>query len=225
MGAFIHENRYVLLILAIFAYTVIYLYRFQRKQAFDREFQYLLQKGTPEECRKHLQSPAGKKIYHEYELKIRELDSDLHFDRRKEARELIQELLSTPMKERDFIAFHNKALNFAVQEKDPEIAEQVCSAFSKYKRHAKYATEARQVTDIYLYRKADYIDKLTASSQKTGKPSVKATAYYRIARQYYYLKDMENCRRYLEMAYTVFPDKTWRKLIDELLKGDYAQFA
>ena len=156
--------------------------------------------------------------------RMRQLDAALKYDEREEARALIQELLSTPMKERDFITFHNKALNFAVQEKDPEIAEQVCSAFSKYKRHSKYAKEARQVTDIYLYKKADHIDELASAAEKAKKPSVKATAYYRIARQYHSLGDDENCTRYLEMAYTVFPDKTWQKLLDGPLKGDYAQF-
>lgn len=225
MGRLVQSSRYVLLLLAILAYTVVYLYRFQRKQAFDREYQYLLQRGSFSECQNHLRSASGIKIYHDYELMLRELEAAFRFDNRAKARKLIKELLFMPMKEKDFVDFHNKALNFAVMEKDPVIAEHVFEAFSKYKRHAQYAAEARQIVDIYLYRKANHIDGLVSAVDKMRKPSRKATAYYRIARQYYSLGEVENCQRYLEMAYMAFPDKTWQKLINELLKGNYEQFS
>lgn len=224
MGQFIQDNRYALLILAIFVYAAITIYRYQRRQAFEREYQYLLHKGSLQECRDHLYSKTGRRIYHEYELKLRELDAALQYDHRDEARALFEELFSAPMREKDFVDFHNKALQFAVEEKDPEMAEKVCAAFSRHRRHAGYAAEARQVTDIYLHHKANHIQELIASADKKRKPSQKATAYYRIARQYYSLGETETCRKYLEMAYTVFPDKTWQKLIDELLKGNYEQF-
>ena len=125
--------------------------------------------------------------------------------------------------EKDFISFQNQALNYAVQEKDAALAERVCKAFGKYKRHARFAAEARQVTDIYILRRTDRIEELLTAAARTKKPSEKATAYFRIAKQYHYLDRPEERRKYLEMAYAAFPDRTWQDMLRNILEGDYEQ--
>lgn len=224
MGSFIQSYRHMLLMLSILAYTTVYLYRLQRKSAFDRQFQYLLLHGSFYKCLEHLDSKVGRKIYHDYELALLRFEATLRYDRADETRELIKKLTLMPMKEKDFISFHQRVLEFAVEHKDFAMAETVFEAFSKHKRHAKYAAEAREVIDIYLYHKTNYIDRLVANVNSLKSPSRKATSYYRIARQYYSLGDAESCKKYLEMAYSALPDKTWHKLIGELLRGNYEQF-
>lgn len=223
MNALLQNLRYVILIMAIFAYAVISLYRFQRKQAFDNSISYLLASGGYASYCERLFSQTGRKIYHEYELKLKQLKAAVAFERREDARALIRELSSMPMRERDFIAYNKEVLGFAVQEKDTAMAEDVCSAFRKYRRHAKYAQDALQVKDIFILRQSNHIEELAAAAEKAKIPSEKATAYFRLAKQYHYLGEEGRCRQYLEMAYTAFPDSTWQKLIKGILDGSYEQ--
>nr|WP_325195659.1 hypothetical protein [uncultured Oscillibacter sp.] len=223
MSAFLQDFRYVILILAIFVYAVIFMYRFQRKQAYDNSISYLLASEGYEAYCQRLYSKTGRKIYLEYELKLKQLKAAVDFGKREDARALIKELSSTPMKERDYIAYNKEVLSFAVQEKDAAMAEDVCSAFKKYRRHAKYAQDALQVKDVFILHKSNHIEELIAAAEKTKIPSEKATAYFRIAKQYHYLDEHERCQQYLEMAYTAFPDSTWQKLIKGILDGNYEQ--
>lgn len=213
----------MILILAIFAYAVIFMYRFQRKQAYDNRISYLLaSEGYHAYC-EELSSETGRKIYLEYELKLKQLKAAVDLEKREDARTLIQELSAMPMRERDYIAYNKEVLNFAVQEKDAALAEDVCSAFGKYRRHAKYAQDALLVKDVFILRRSNHIEELVAAAEKTKRPSEKATAYFRIAKQYHNLGEQERCRQYLEMAYTAFPNNTWQKLIKGILDGNYEQ--
>lgn len=221
MNGFVQNFRYIILILAIFFGAVISMYRFQRKQAYDNRLSHFLGECDYEAFCKQLDSKTGRKIYVTYELKLKQLKAAVCCGKREDARKLIEELSSEPMREKDYIAYNTEVLNFAVQEKDPALAERVCTAFEKYKRHKKYATEARQVRDIYILHKANHIDELKETARKVKSPSQKATAYFRIAKQYHYLHSADLCRQYLEMAYTTFPDKTWQNLIKGILDGDY----
>lgn len=199
------------------------MYRFQRKQAYDNSISYLLASEGYEAYCQRLYSKTGRNIYLEYELKLKQLKAAVDFGKREDARALIKELSSTPMKERDYIAYNKEVLSFAVQEKDAAMAEDVCSAFKKYRRHAKYAQDALQVKDVFILHKSNHIEELITVAEKTKIPSEKATAYFRIAKQYHYLDEHERCQQYLGMAYTAFPDSTWQKLIKGILDGNYEQ--
>ena len=87
----------------------------------------------------------------------------------------------------------------------------------------KYSREAEQVYDIYLLRRSNHIEELQTFAAKVKNPSSRAMAYYRIARQYYYMDDIGQCRKYLTMSKNVFPDLTWRSVIQKLLDGDYSE--
>lgn len=223
LSAFWQSFRYVILILTIFAYAVVLMYRFQRKQAYDIGISRLLAaEGYDSYCGR-LYSETGRKIYLDYELKLKQLQAAVDFGKRDDARALIQELSSVPMRGRDYVAYNKEVLNFAAQEKDAAMAEDVCSAFRKYRRYEKYARDAQQVKDIFILRRSNHIEELAAAAEKTRIPSEKATAYYRIARQYHNLGDQDRRRQYLEMAYTAFPDSTWQKLIKGMIDGSYEQ--
>lgn len=222
MRQFLLEYRQFIMILVIFAGTVLYLYRYQRKQAFDRKTAWLLGKADYDTYRAHLFCDTGRRIYHDYELKQKELIGALKWDKRREAADLIRQLSVMPMREKDFLEFNNQALNFAVQEKDASLAEQVCEALQRNKRHARAAAEARLVTDIYILNRTDHIAELQEAAKKTKSASEKATAYYRIAKQYHHLGRNADCQKYLEMAYAVFPEKAWQELILQTMENDFA---
>lgn len=44
-------------------------------------------------------------------------------------------------------------------------------------------------------------------------------AYFRVAKQYYYLGERDKCRDYLTMSKNVFANQEWKALIDKILDG------
>ena len=127
------------------------------------------------------------------------------------------------MSSRDYVNYNMAVLSYAVSRRDTAMGETACRALGRRGISQKYFREAEQVYDIYLLRKSNHIEELRAFAAKIKNPSSRAMAYYRIARQYYYMEDMEQCRTYLTMSKHVFPDRTWRSVIQNILDGDYSE--
>ncbi len=213
----------ILLILLIAFGTAYNMYRHYSQRQFEEELNEALQtQGYASFC-EMLGSRKGRRCYPRYTADMKKLDAAILCGRHEEARELIQGLNQSVMSSKDYVNYNMAVLSYAVSIKDRAIGETACGALRRRGIAQKYSREAEQVYDIYLLRRSNHIEELQTFAAKVKNPSSRAMAYYRIARQYYYMDDIGQCRKYLTMSKNVFPDLTWRSVIQKLLDGDYSE--
>lgn len=213
----------IILMLLITLGTAYSMYRHYSQRQFEEELNETLKtKGYDSFCLM-LESRKGHRCYPRYTADLKKMDAAIHCERHEEARELILRLNQSAMSSKDYVNYNMAVLNYAVSRRDPAMGETACSALRRRGISLKYSREAEQVYDIYLLRKSNHIEELRAFAARIKNPSSRAMAYYRIARQYYYMEDMEQCRKYLTMSKNVFPDRTWRSVIQKILDGDYSE--
>lgn len=213
----------IILMLLIAFGTAYNLYRHYSQSRFEEELNETLKTRGYDAFVEMLEGRKGRRCYPRYTADLKKMDAAIHCERHEEARELILKLNQSAMSSRDYVNYNMAVLSYAVSRRDTAMGETACRALGRRGISQKYFREAEQVYDIYLLRKSNHIEELRAFAAKIKNPSSRAMAYYRIARQYYYMEDMEQCRTYLTMSKHVFPDRTWRSVIQNILDGDYSE--
>ncbi|MBQ9512820.1 MAG: hypothetical protein IJR58_06480, partial [Lachnospiraceae bacterium] len=203
----------VVWILLIAIAGCVSIYRGYAGRRLEERLSGCLHAGDFEGYRDLLSSREGKRRYRRYLRDLKLLDGAIslgHFD---EARALCDTLDQTPMTAKDYVQYNMKALSLAVEAKDSVRGRRVVEALQRRGIRDSYAKEAEQIVDIYLLHKSNHIDELLSFSNKVKNPASKAMAYYRIARQKYYLREEEDARAFLEKACTVYEEPHWRELM------------
>lgn len=213
----------IILMLLIAFGTAYNLYRHYSQRQFEEELNETLKTRGYDAFVEMLEGRKDRRCYPRYTADLKKMDAAIHCERHEEARELILKLNQSAMSSRDYVNYNMAVLSYAVSRRDTAMGETACRALGRRGISQKYFREAEQVYDIYLLRKSNHIEELRAFAAKIKNPSSRAMAYYRIARQYYYMEDMEQCRTYLTMSKHVFPDRTWRSVIQNILDGDYSE--
>lgn len=213
----------IILMLLIAFGTAYNLYRHYSQRQFEEELNETLKTRGYDAFVEMLEGRKDRRCYPRYTADLKKMDAAIHCERHEEARELILKLNQSAMSSRDYVNYNMAVLSYAVSRRDTVMGETACRALGRRGISQKYFREAEQVYDIYLLRKSNHIEELRAFAAKIKNPSSRAMAYYRIARQYYYMEDMEQCRTYLTMSKHVFPDRTWRSVIQNILDGDYSE--
>ena len=210
-------------VLAVFAFYNIY--RSVKREAFLRELSEILEhKGYQAYSRRLDDSDAAGFIRRRNADRMR-LNAAISKGNHAEARRLIDKLNVTPMSAGEYVNYNMTVLGYAVSQGDMRMGETARDALNKPSIRKGIVTEADQVYDIYFLHDTSHIGELESFAKKCRIPSGKATAYFRIAKQYYYLNDMERVKRYIDMAAEAFPDAEWIEAMEEVRDSGYKKLA
>ena len=213
------------IILLIFIGSCVMIYRGYKRQQYEITMKNTLaDKGYKAFC-EMLYSKRGKRYFRGHLAKLLQLKAAISTREHEDVRRLIYELNNTRLSSKNYTNYNMDVLGYAVEQKDAALGRKVCQALKKYRLNKRVALEAEQVYDIYLLHKSNHIEELRAFAAKVKNPSSKAMAYFRVAKQYYYLGDEEKCRKYLTMSRNVFANQDWQTIIDEFLEGDLSKLA
>lgn len=216
----------LMLIFAVLAAFAFYnIYRTGKREAFLRELSGLLEREGYDAYTRALDGPEAARFIRQRNADRMRLNAAISKENHPEARRLIEKLNMTPMSSREYVNYNMTVLGYAVSRGDRRLGETARDALHKPSIRKGIVAEADQVYDIYLLHGTGHIEELESFARKCKIPSGKATAYYRIAKQYYYLNDMEKVRRYIDMAAEAFPDPGWRQAMKEVKDSGYEKLA
>lgn len=128
-----------------------------------------------------------------------------------------------PMRKREFVEYNMSVLGFAVSNKNKKMAKTASDALQRPLIRKGIAMEAKMVYDIYILHSTKYLDILENFAAKCNTPSGKATAYFRLAKEYYYLNDLKQCEVYLDLSERTYPNFEWKQVIQEVRDSNYTQ--
>lgn len=217
-----HFQGIIALFAVILAFACWQIYRANQRDAYLQEAWRELKAHGYEAFRRRLTAPQGRKQIRGRQAKLLCLDAAIEAGEDAEVRSLVAELNATPMSAREFARYNMTVLGYAVGKQDAEMALTARDALHRPMIRKRIAREADQVYDIYILRSADHIDELERFVKKCRSPSGKAMAYYRIAKQYYYLGETEQCGRYLDLSAHVYPQPAWQEAVRKARENDFA---
>ena len=210
-------------VLAVFAFYNIY--RSGKREAFLRELNGLLERQGYEAYSRRLDEPEAARFIRRRNADRMRLNAAISKENHAEARRLIEKLNATPMALREYVNYNMTVLGYAVSQGDRRLGKTARDALHKPSIRRGIIIEADQVYDIYLLHDTGHIEELKGFAKKCRTPSGKATAYFRIAKQYYYLNDMDSVRKYIDMAAEAFPDSGWIEAMKEIKDSGYKKLA
>lgn len=210
----------ILMIVVLVAAMIIYSYRINKRKGIQGELQEILVSQGYAAFSKKLGEKATCSYIQQKARDLLQFDAAVDSGEFGEVDRLIPILNRTPMTPKEFIRYNSKVLNLAVEQQDSQRGLMARNALRQKKIPEAIRKEAEMIYDIYILHRSNHIDELLMLAEKSKNPSTRAMSYYRIAKQYYYLNDMEKTQDYLIRAGSVYKNPTWQGIIKDILQDN-----
>jgi hypothetical protein len=210
----------ILLIVGFIAVAIVYSYRINKRKGIQGELQEILISRGYAAFSKKLEEKTTRSYIKQKARDLLQFDAAVDSKEFGEVDRLIPVLNRTPMTSKEFIRYNSKVLNLAVEQQDCQRGLMARNALRQKRIPEAIGTEAEMIYDIYIMHRSNHIDELLKLAETSKSPSARAMSYYRIAKQHYYLDDMEKARDYLIRAGSVYKNPTWQGIIKDILQDN-----
>lgn len=211
------------LLVVIFGFAAFDIYRTNKREAYLNAAWETLKSDGYDAFEAKLMRDKIKRVLGIKKIKFLLLKAAIQVDDAKKVEELVNSLNGMPMRKREFVEYNMSVLGFAVSNKNKKMAKTASDALQRPLIRKGIAMEAKMVYDIYILHSTKYLDILENFAAKCNTPSGKATAYFRLAKEYYYLNDLKQCEVYLDLSERTYPNFEWKQVIQEVRDSNYTQ--
>lgn len=211
------------LLIVIFAFAAFDIYRTNKREAYLNAAWETLKSEGYDAFEAKLMSDKIRRALGTRKINFLLLKAAMQVNDIKKVEKLVDSLNGMPMRKREFVEYNMSVLGFAVSSKNKEMAKTASDALQRPFIRKGIAAEAKMVYDIYILHSTEYLNTLENFAAKCKAPSGKATAYFRLAKEYYYLNDLKQCEAYLDLSERTYPNPEWKQVIQEVRNSNYTQ--
>ncbi len=219
------EHLIYFLVVLVLTLLVFFLLSYLRKQTSQKITELLYVERNYILYQELLKNKRLRWIYRRVTIELYKLYGYLEEGNDKEALEVINKIEHMKLNRYEHIEFIMKKFSFFISTQDKKRSKQALEQFeakldkSKNKVLLDQLNEAKLIYSIYMDKDVSLIETLKEKVEEQTNNIIKGVTYFRIAKLYYFKKELNKVKDYLTIASPLVKGTYYEPIIEEALQN------